>query len=78
MGDQLATSAAALHLRKRTLVIGVSGREWERVLQGMAQPLMSKVNELWNRFLVRRLDVQVVDPTPGDRSGWDDGKLMGN
>ena len=46
--------------------IGVSGREWERVLQGMAQPLMSKINEFWNRSLVRRLDFQVVDPWPDE------------
>ena len=44
VGDQLAESTAPLRLRKRTLETSVSGREWERVLQGMAQPLMSKVN----------------------------------
>ena len=65
VGDGLAKSTAPLRLRKRTLEIGVSGREWERVLQGMARPLMSKVNEFWNRSLVRRLDLQVVDPWPG-------------
>ena len=69
VGDGLAKSTTPLRLRKRTLGIGVSGREWERVLQGMAQPLMSKVNEFWNRSLVRRLDFQVVHPCPGDRSG---------
>ena len=68
VGDKLAKSTAPLRLRKRTLEIGVSGREWERVLQGMAQPLMAKVNEFWNRSLVRRLDLQVVDPWPGDCS----------
>ena len=67
VGDQLAKSTAPLRLRKRTLEIGVSGREWERVLRGMARPLMSKVNEFWNRSLVRRLDFQVVDPWPGER-----------
>ena len=56
VGDQLTRSTAPLRLRKRTLEIGVAGREWERVFQGMAQPLMAKVNEFWNRFLVRRLD----------------------
>ena len=60
--DELAKSTAPLRLRKRTLEIGVSGREWERVLQGMAGPLIAKVNEFWNRSLVRRLDFQVVDP----------------
>ena len=69
VGEGLAKSAAPLRLRKRTLEIGVSGREWERVLQEMAQPLMSKVNEFWNRSLVRRLDFQVVDPWQGERSG---------
>ena len=68
VGDRMAKSTAPLRLRKRTLVIGVSGREWERVLQGMARPLMSKVNEFWRRSLVRRLDFRVVDPWPGDRS----------
>ena len=68
VGDGLAKSTAALRLRRRTLEIGVAGREWERVLQGMARPLMSKVNEFWNRSLVRRLDFQVVDPWPEDRS----------
>ncbi len=66
VGDQLATSTAPLRLRKRTLEIGVSGREWERVLQGMARPLMSKVNEFWIWSLVRRLDFQMVDPGPPD------------
>ena len=56
-----------LRLRNRTLENGVSGREWERMLQGMAQPLMAKVNEFWSRSLVYRLDFQVVDPS-GDRS----------
>ena len=68
VGDGLEKSTAPLRLRKRTLEIGVSGREWERVLQGMARPLMSKVNEFWNRSLVYRLDFQVVDPWPGDGS----------
>ena len=66
VGDELAKSTVPLRLRKRTLEIGVSGREWERVLQGMARPLMSKANEFWNRSLVRRLDYRVVDPWPGD------------
>ena len=52
VGDQLAKSTAPLCLRKRTLEIGISGREWERVLQGMAQPLMSKVNEFWIRPMI--------------------------
>ena len=69
VGEQLAGSTTPLCLRKRTLEIGVSGREWERVLQGMARPLMSKVNEFWNRSLAHRLDFQVVDPWPGDRCG---------
>ena len=69
VGDRMAKSTAPLRLRKRTLEISVSGREWERVLQEMAQPLMSKVNEFWSRSLVYRLDFQVVDPWPGDRSG---------
>ena len=69
VGDRMAKSTAPLRLRKRTLEIGVSGREWERVLQRMAQPLMSKVNEFWNRSLVRRLDCRVVDPWTGDHSG---------
>ena len=64
VGGQLAKSTAPLRLRKRTLEIRVSGREWERVLQGMARPLMAKVNEFWNRSLVRRLDFRVVDPWP--------------
>ena len=68
VGDRMAKSTAPLRLRKRTLEIGVSGREWERVLRGMARPLMAKVNEFWNRSLVRRLDFQVVHPWPGDRS----------
>ena len=68
VGGQLAKSTVPLRLRKSTLEIGVSGREWERVLQGMARPLMSKVNEFWNRSLVRRLDFQVVDPWPGDQA----------
>ena len=59
---------APLRLRKRALEIGVSGREWERMLQGMARPLMAKVNEFWSRSPVRRLDFQVVDPWPEDRS----------
>ena len=67
VGDGLAKSTAPLRLRKRTLEIGVSGREWERVLRGMARPLMTKVNEFWNRPLVRRLDFQVVDPWPENR-----------
>ena len=66
VGDKLAKSTAPLRPRKRTLEIGVSGREWERVLQGMAQPLMAKVNGFWNRYLVRRLEFQVVDPWPTD------------
>ena len=66
VGDRLAKSTVPLRLRRCILEIGVSGREWERVLQGMAQPLMSKVNEFWNRSLVRRLDFRVVDPWPGN------------
>ncbi len=38
VGDHLAISTVPLRLRKRTLEIGVSGREWERVLQGMVGP----------------------------------------
>ena len=68
VGDRMAKSTGPLRLRKRTLEISVSGREWERVLQGMAQPLMAKVNEFWNWSLVRRLDFQVVDPWPEDRA----------
>ena len=68
VGDQLAKPTALLRLRKRTLEIRVSDREWDRVLRGMARPLMSKVNEFWNRSLVRRLDFQVVQPWPGERS----------
>ena len=68
VGDQLAKSTAPLRLRNRALEIGVSGREWEWVLQGMAEPLMAKVNEFWSRSLVRRLDFQVVDPWPEGRS----------
>ena len=68
VGDQLAKSTAPLRHRNRTLEIGVYGREWERVLRKMARPLMSKVNEFWNRSLVRRLDFRVVDPWPADRS----------
>ena len=68
VGGQLAKSTGPLRLRKRTLEIGVSGREWERVLRGMARPLMAKVNEFWSQSLVRRLDFQVVNPWPGDRS----------
>ncbi len=29
---------------------------------------MAKVNEFWNRSLVRRLDFRVVDPWPKERS----------
>ena len=68
-GNRMAKSTAPLRLRKRTLEIGVSGREWERVLQGMAQPLMAKVNEFSSRSLVYRLEFQVVQPWPEDRSG---------
>ena len=68
VGERLAGSTTPLRLRNRTLEIGVSGREWERVLQGMTQPLMAKVNEFWSRSLGRRLDFQVVDPWPGNRS----------
>ncbi len=67
VGDGLAKSTAPLRLRKWTLEIGVSGREWERVLQGVAQPLMSKANDFWNRSLVRRLDFRVVYPWPCER-----------
>ena len=69
VGEGMATSTTPLRLRKHTLEIGVSGREWERVLRGMARSLMSKVNEFWNRSLVRRLDFQVVQPWPGDDAG---------
>ena len=69
VGDRMAKSTAPLRLRKRTLEIGVSGREWERVLREMARPLMSKVNAFWSRSLVYRLDFQVVQLWPGDRSG---------
>ena len=69
VGDRMAGSTAPLRLRNCTLEIGVAGREWERVLQGMAQPLISKVNEFWNQPLVRRLDFRVVEPWPEDRSG---------
>ena len=69
VGNQLAGSTVPLRLRNRTLETGVSGREWERVLQGMEQPLMSKVNECRNRALFRWLDIQEVDRWPGDRSG---------
>ena len=68
VGDRMAKSTAPLRLRKRTLEIGVSGREWERVLREMARPLMAKVNEFWSRSLVYRLDFRVVQPWPGDRS----------
>ena len=68
VGDRMAKSTAPLRLRKRTLEIGVSGREWERVLREMVRPLMAKVNEFWSRSLVYRLDFQVVQPWPGDRS----------
>ena len=67
-GDRMAKSTAPLRLRKRTLEIGVSGREWERVLRDMAQPLMAKVNEFWSRSLVYRLDFRVVNPWPDNRS----------
>ena len=66
-GVRMAGSTAPLRLRNRILKIGVSGREWERALHGMAQHLMSKVNEFWNRSLVRRLDFQVVNSWPGER-----------
>ena len=69
VGDRLAGSTAPLRLRRHTLEIGVSGREWERVLREMARPLMAKVNEFWSRSLVHRLDFRVVDPWPGERSG---------
>ena len=69
VGEELAKSTVPLRLRKRTLEIGVSGREWEQVLRGMTQPLMTKVNEFWDRSLVRRLDFQVVQPWMGDDSG---------
>ena len=36
--DGLANSTVPLRLRKRTLEVGVSGREWKQVLRGMAQP----------------------------------------
>ena len=68
VGDRMAKSTAPLRLRKRTLEIGVSGREWERVLREMVRPLMAKVNEFWSRSLVYRLDFQVVQPWPEDRS----------
>ena len=68
VGDQLAKSTALLRLRKHTLEIGVSGREWERVLQGMARLLMVKVNDFWSRSLVRRLNFQVVNPWSAERS----------
>ena len=68
VGDRMAGSTTPLRLRKRTLEIGVAGREWERVLWDMARPLMSKVNEFWSRPLVRRLDFRVVNPWPDDRS----------
>ena len=58
-----------LRLRKCTLEIGVSGREWERVLWEMVRPLMAKVNEFWSWPLVRRLDFRVVQPWREDRSG---------
>ena len=69
VGDGLAKSTALLGLRKHTLEIGVSGREWERVLRGMAQPLRSKVNDFWNRSLIRKPAFRVVYPWPGERSG---------
>ena len=68
VGNQLAKSTAPLRLRNWTLEIGVSGREWERVLRKMARPLIANVNDFWSRSLVRRLDFRVVDPWPGDRS----------
>ena len=67
VGDGLAKSTEPLRLRNRTLEIGVSGREWERVLQGMARPLIAKVNDFWSRSLVRRLGFQAVDPWPENR-----------
>ena len=42
----------------------MSDREWERTLREVAQPLKSKVNELWNRSVVRRLDFRVVQCGP--------------
>ena len=68
VGDRLAASTAPLRLRKRTLEIGVSGHEWDRVLREMAQPLVANVNAFWNRSLLRRLDFQGVYPWPEDRS----------
>ena len=68
VGDLLAGSTALLRLRNRTLEMGVSGRQWEWVLLGMARTLMSKVNGFWSQPLARRLDFRVVDPWPEDRS----------
>ena len=68
MGRRELAESTAPQIRKRTLEIGVSGCEWERVLQGMTQPLMAKINEFWNRSLVRRRDFQVVDPWLGGES----------
>ena len=68
VGDRLAASTAPVRLRNRTLEIGVSGHEWERVLREMARPLMAKVNEFWSRSMVQRLDFRVVQPWPGNRS----------
>ena len=65
VGDKLAKSTAPVHLRKRTLVIGVSGRERERVLREMEQLLVFKINEFRNLSPVRRLDLHVVDLGPG-------------
>ena len=64
VGDRLAGSTVPLELRNCTLEIGVSGREWERVFQGMAWFRVSKVKEFWNRSLVRRLDFHVLEPWP--------------
>ncbi len=47
-------------------IIVERGCEWERPLQGMAQPLRFRINEFWNQPLVRRLDFKWVDSWPGE------------
>ena len=63
--DPSSRSSVPQRLRKRTLEMAVSGRELERMLPRMVQPLMSQVNGFWNWSLVRRLDFPVSGSVAG-------------
>jgi predicted nucleic acid-binding Zn ribbon protein len=59
VGPELADHTRPLELRRRRLVLGVTGESWRRELLGVSGTMVQSINRFWNAVLVERISLEI-------------------